>query len=84
MRTPETRDHSGLIVNQITLDAKQTMIDPPKRALVTTETYGQGVRVFERDVIARAGRWLCVRQNDEGWGEWLAWVEETDCEPFKG
>lgn len=75
--------YADLIVNEGGDPTPQTMIDPPRRARVTTRTYGGDHVTLELDVVARSGAWLCVAQPRDGRPDWLAWVAASDCAPIK-
>lgn len=77
---PET--YADLVVNKGGAPEQQTMIDPPRPALVTTMTYGGTQVMLELDVVARSGPWLCVAQPREGKPDWFAWVDASECEPI--
>lgn len=78
-----TPDYSMLVVNEGRVPENQVMIDPPRRALVTTRIYSGETVMLELDVVAKAGPWLCVRQTAPGWDEWLAWIPAERCEPVR-
>lgn len=75
--------YANLIVNACGDPTPQTIIDPPRRALVTTATYGGEYVTLELAVVARSGPWLCISQPRPGSTDWLAWVAASECKPVK-
>jgi len=43
------------------------MLDVPRRARVTAQTYGGDTVTVEADVIARSREWLCIAQDGGVW-----------------
>lgn len=82
MQRPPTADFSMLLVNAGGEPRPQRAIDPPRRGVVTAETYGGETVTLEVDVVARSGAWLCLRQSvSQDWPAWCAWVEADKVRP---
>ncbi|MBO1751724.1 hypothetical protein J4G33_07910 [Actinotalea sp. BY-33] len=54
----------------------QTVLPQPRRAVVTTNTYGGHEVTAQVYAIARAPGYVCVRQDIAGRAPWNAWVPE--------
>ncbi|EYR63450.1 hypothetical protein N866_20520 [Actinotalea ferrariae CF5-4] len=57
------------------------MLAPPRRAVVTTETYGGHRITVQAFAIARAPGYVCVQQHLPGRSPWNAWVPEDRVRP---
>ena len=83
MRRPvDPSTYAALVVNRGNATGGQTRVDPPRRALVRTATYGTGDVVLELDVIARARGLVCVRQERDGGEPWVAWIPADQATPL--
>lgn len=58
------------------------VLNPPRRARVTTELYDSRTVTLELDVVARAKGWVCVRQNRSGGDPWNAWIPSARAVPL--
>lgn len=82
MDRPPTSEYSHLLVNAGGEPRPQRAFDPPRRGIVTAETYGGDVVTLEVDVVARSGPWLCVEQDGgPAWPSWCAWVRADAVRP---
>lgn len=86
LRTVPAVDYSRRLVN-MTDPAETVNLNPPRHAVVTSETYGGATVSLPVVVIQRSpappahAEWLCVRQRLEAELEWLAWVPAERVRP---
>lgn len=77
----DTGDYADLVVN-LGAPHPQTMLRPPRRARVSTRTYGGRDVVLELDVVATSPGYVCVRQPRPGRDPWNAWIASTQAVPL--
>jgi hypothetical protein len=80
---PDIRDYSKLIAHQsVGVPPKGVPLNPPRPARCTARSYGGEVVVVDGVVASRMGDWLAFSAEYEGWGQWIAIVRSSCCEPL--
>lgn len=74
-------DYAGWLVNHGQPVVRRAF-EPPRRALVTAETYSGAIATLELDVLFSATGLVCVRQDLPGREPWLAWIPAECARPI--
>ncbi|WP_188484785.1 hypothetical protein [Cellulomonas carbonis] len=58
-----------------------TMLPAPRRAVITTHTYGGHKITVQLYVVARSRGFVCVEQDISGRAPWYAWIPDRQAMP---
>lgn len=77
----DAAEYAGWVVNRGEPHGRMQMLDPPRRAVVTTRTYAGHTVTLQLYAVSRAPGWVCVRQDRLDRSPWHAWVPAAEVTP---